>query len=505
MYHTLRLHLTILFLGALSVAFSMGTTFTSNGTGGGNWSDPSTWTCGCTPTSNTEIGADTYIIQAGDVVDVMGRLFIDNSPSGGSLVIEGTLRATDFEVNIRGNLSISGSGLFELSNNFNVRNGTIDVSVDINARRFNAAGGDFVTTGSLTLIPGAGNIFARSGASVTFADVVMSGGDLEIITGADLVFGSLSGVDEINVGNGSSLVVLGDLSADDVAATNNAPISVGGNATIGNLSITDGTDVFFGGTLDAGDVLVDDGSNLTLGSGVSNVGNITVDGGSNIFGSSILNYTDVNLINGTICGISTDATFEGTESIDFSTCSTVLPIQLAFFDVNCTDGVFEFQWETLEEVNNDYFTIEYSTNNKTFKTVTQVAGVGNSVEPQSYRYTDGRMDRAASEFFYFRLKQTDFDGEFSYSSVVAVANEVHRSESFSFYPNPVLDVAHLSLHQFNEHEIYQAHLVDQLTLSRTFSFVLKDRHTSLDLSGVAPGLYFLQIDGHPEAIKVIIH
>ena len=61
-----------------------------------------------------------------------------------------------------------------------------------------------------------------------------------------------------------------------------------------------------------------------------------------------------------------------------------------------------------------------------------VAGRGDSDRKVQYAHT---VQQAAHQFGYFKLKQLDYDGGYSYSEVVYVAEE--SGSAVAVYPNPV--------------------------------------------------------------------
>lgn len=118
-----------------------------------------------------------------------------------------------------------------------------------------------------------------------------------------------------------------------------------------------------------------------------------------------------------------------------------LPIELVYFRAQQDDGNVEFAWQTASELNNDYFTIEYSFNAVDFEELAIVAGAGTTTEEQNYQYTE--LSAKHNGTVYYRLKQTDYDGEYSYSNTVAVKfgeRQAYDSQvNFTVYPNPSTD------------------------------------------------------------------
>jgi hypothetical protein len=113
--------------------------------------------------------------------------------------------------------------------------------------------------------------------------------------------------------------------------------------------------------------------------------------------------------------------------------SNPLPIELLYFTAQPQGEVVSLNWKTLTEINNDYFTIERSVDAITFEQLATVQGGGNRNTEALYHTID---DAPLSGVSYYRLKQTDFNGSFSYSQVVAVNRNVVKEEAY-VYPNPI--------------------------------------------------------------------
>ena len=114
--------------------------------------------------------------------------------------------------------------------------------------------------------------------------------------------------------------------------------------------------------------------------------------------------------------------------------ATVLPIELLTFTANPLDKFVMLNWETASELNNAYFTIEKTKDGINFENVTKVLGAGNSAEKLYYAAVDSFPFLGLS---YYRLKQTDFDGKYSYSNLVPVNFNSEVASNYLLYPNPV--------------------------------------------------------------------
>lgn len=95
----------------------------------------------------------------------------------------------------------------------------------------------------------------------------------------------------------------------------------------------------------------------------------------------------------------------------------VLPIELIGFSATPQDEHVRLDWATATETNNDHFTIERSQNGSVFEPVSIIPGAGNSEQTIIYSSLDRLVPGGP---LYYRLKQTDIDGQFSYSPVVTV-------------------------------------------------------------------------------------
>ena len=112
-----------------------------------------------------------------------------------------------------------------------------------------------------------------------------------------------------------------------------------------------------------------------------------------------------------------------------------LPISLSLFTATCDDNEVLIEWTTVSETNNKDFTIERSIGGIHFSPLESIEGYGNSLENRNYQFTDHHPLNGTN---FYRLKQTDFDGNFSYTKVIKVHCE-DDDNVFSLYPNPSTD------------------------------------------------------------------
>jgi hypothetical protein len=119
----------------------------------------------------------------------------------------------------------------------------------------------------------------------------------------------------------------------------------------------------------------------------------------------------------------------------------VLPLDLVSFTAQKRSGAVTLNWITAAEMNNDYFTVEKSTDLINFSQVSRVRGAGFSSVSHAYNTVD---PHPANGINYYRLKQTDYDGRSSYSHVVSV-NCSNQLKDVVIFPNPADKTFHLKL------------------------------------------------------------
>ncbi len=110
-----------------------------------------------------------------------------------------------------------------------------------------------------------------------------------------------------------------------------------------------------------------------------------------------------------------------------------LPVTWLSFTGRYFNGSVDLNWSTSLEVNNEEYTIERSADGQSFTTIGNVAGVGNTSSISRYSFKDSNPLSGSA---YYRIKQTDRDGKFSYSEVIRVSNGEVALKGLRLFPNP---------------------------------------------------------------------
>ncbi len=172
-----------------------------------------------------------------------------------------------------------------------------------------------------------------------------------------------------------------------------------------------------------------------------------------------------------------------------------LPIELLTFSADLQENEVLVKWETASQRNNDYFTIERSTDGKEFENVGEVDGAGNSNEVLSYSFTD---EDPAQGLSYYRLRQTDYDGATEAFFPVAINYIVPVDEVLidRVYPNPFTNSFTLEYSMSAESEI-ELILVNsggtQVFSDLIYSNEGKNTYVYTSDGDLMPGMYIMSL------------
>jgi hypothetical protein len=177
------------------------------------------------------------------------------------------------------------------------------------------------------------------------------------------------------------------------------------------------------------------GAGFQIGYFTGTCGSLTNIGCSSGSGGTVT-ATITNLSPGQVVTIGIDGNAGANCTYNISASNTVpvpLPIELLNFTATKNVGYINLNWATATEKNNDYFTIEKSIDGNIFETVDIVDAAGNSNSARSYTYNDKKPYYGTS---YYRLKQTDYDGNYTYSLMRAIVFKNDIKLSYDIVPNP---------------------------------------------------------------------
>ena len=119
-----------------------------------------------------------------------------------------------------------------------------------------------------------------------------------------------------------------------------------------------------------------------------------------------------------------------------SNAANPLPVTLVDFTAQAEGpAAVRLRWATATELTNAGFTVERSLDARVFAAIGTVAGAGTSTTRHEYNLLDARLPAGAT-VLYYRLRQTDLNGELTYSPVRSVAL-TPQAAGFAVYPTHV--------------------------------------------------------------------
>jgi len=174
--------------------------------------------------------------------------------------------------------------------------------------------------------------------------------------------------------------------------------------------------------------------------------------------------------------------------------SAALPVELTSFTVKSTSSGILLNWSTATEQNNSGFAVERSIDNTKYEQIEFVKGAGNSNSSKAYSFTD--INYSGSEKYYYRLKQTDINGEYKYSQVVELDFAPTGYSISQNYPNPFNPSTLISyILPFESHiKIVVHNQIGQIVKELVNQVEQPGTHQArFNASGISSGVYYYTI------------
>ena len=169
------------------------------------------------------------------------------------------------------------------------------------------------------------------------------------------------------------------------------------------------------------------------------------------------------------------------------TSGTLSSLPLEWLQLNggrTANGKVRLQWRVNEQMVNAY-SIEKSKDGNRFSTISTINSKGNGIN--NYSFTDETVENSAS---WYRIKQTDFDGHFTYSRILQLTST--SVSSIKLYPNPSADQLILSV---DRKKVGKQAIITTATGKQLQIININSEVMSINLSGLPAGMYILKIAG----------
>lgn len=160
--------------------------------------------------------------------------------------------------------------------------------------------------------------------------------------------------------------------------------------------------------------------------------------------------------------------------------SITVPLLWGDFFVQANNGLPSLYWTTLQEANTTYFDIERSSDGVTFVSVNRVPASGNTSAPSAYHFFD--KDSLPLSLYYYRLKEIDIDGHYTYSKICS-CKVSQLKEQFKMLNNVVTDKLGVMIN------VKTNVFISDMNGKMLSSFLLTPGLHQIDLSTLSAGVY----------------
>ncbi len=172
-------------------------------------------------------------------------------------------------------------------------------------------------------------------------------------------------------------------------------------------------------------------------------------------------------------------------------CAPV-PVTLSEFSGKYGNGQAILDWQTSQEINSSRFEIQKSNDGQNFNYLASVNAAGFSTIPQEYSYTD--KFPGGGTYAYYRLKQIDMDGKFTFSNVVKIS--LGNRASLEVFPNPFTSsfTANFVANKTAEATMIIRNSIGQSVMQKTIKTIKGNNSVNINnLSSLKPGIYYVNI------------
>ncbi|MGN6495563.1 MAG: T9SS type A sorting domain-containing protein, partial [Agriterribacter sp.] len=184
---------------------------------------------------------------------------------------------------------------------------------------------------------------------------------------------------------------------------------------------------------------------------------------------------------------------DGSPDIDCATFSEVLPFRLLKFTVRAANESVMLTWKTTNEVNNDYFEVERSADGAAWTVIGRVKAHN---RPGVHRYVLRDAGPVKGEAYY-RLKQRNFDGTYTYSKVEMVNKT--PGVLLKLYPNPAYNYIMVTMAVLRPADITVWNVLGKNVTTRVIIKQMDAGKLNLYIEGLTSGIYIIKAKGKAAA------
>ncbi|MCO6498618.1 MAG: T9SS type A sorting domain-containing protein [Chitinophagaceae bacterium] len=173
----------------------------------------------------------------------------------------------------------------------------------------------------------------------------------------------------------------------------------------------------------------------------------------------------------------------------------LVPLTWISFNAKSLDRGVALDWTTAAEKNTDRFDVERSADGVHFHSIGRVKASGNSSSQNAYHFTDNQPENGVN---FYRLKQWDIDGHFTYSIIISV--KMKNGLNVTILGNPVQQTLRVLVEGNKEKPV---HLRICSMAGKVLNSVISEEGTqSINVQDFAAGQYFLTYDINKQIFSI---
>jgi hypothetical protein len=175
-------------------------------------------------------------------------------------------------------------------------------------------------------------------------------------------------------------------------------------------------------------------------------------------------------------------------SFDEFIAADPLPIILVDFTAISTENGVEISWTTASEINNDFFLLERSFDGITWVAIAKIKGCGTSSYMQEYEFFDTHSKYLTH---YYRLKQTDYDGKYTYSNIISATIYFQENSIFTIFYDSLRESIIIDCADSTQQDIK---IIEVLSLQGNVLFKTQSYSRKINTRSFMPGMYYVYIE-----------
>jgi Secretion system C-terminal sorting domain len=167
--------------------------------------------------------------------------------------------------------------------------------------------------------------------------------------------------------------------------------------------------------------------------------------------------------------------------------SVTLPVTWLYINGQLQNNAALIKWATASESNTQKFEVEHSSNGTSYSKIGSVTAAGNSSSTQHYQFLHGSPAVGKN---YYRIKQIDLDGRFTYSSIILLQHKDSKT-NIIIAPNPVQNNATIFFNETGSKTLQLLTTTGHIVYTEKINGT-NNRHT-INMSKLASGIYLLRL------------